>query len=114
MRVWDISPSLLCDKHLLGEHREIHAIWNIITQNKKGYSKHPEVLRWKDSIFYLNDRHNFIVFELYKRGFKHKSDLIISFNDYIVRSKPPNLITPISEQIKLLNSKPCKCNIKEI
>ncbi len=42
MRIWDIPASKLCTKHLLGEHRELHTIWNILTQNKSGYSRHPE------------------------------------------------------------------------
>lgn len=45
MRIWDISPGKLCKNHLLGEHRELHAIWTVITENKKGYSKHPETIR---------------------------------------------------------------------
>jgi hypothetical protein len=45
MRVWDIEAELLCNSHLLGEHREIHAIWAILIENKKGYSHHPETLR---------------------------------------------------------------------
>ncbi len=32
MRIWDIPPKLLCRNHLLGEHRELHAIWSILTQ----------------------------------------------------------------------------------
>ncbi|NCS72473.1 MAG: pyrimidine dimer DNA glycosylase, partial [Candidatus Magasanikbacteria bacterium] len=31
MRVWDIHPKYLCRKHLLGEHRELHGLWNILT-----------------------------------------------------------------------------------
>ena len=34
MRIWDISPNKLCDKHLLGEHRELHAIWVIIDSDE--------------------------------------------------------------------------------
>lgn len=35
MRIWDIHPSLLCRKHLLGEHRELHAIWSILIYKKR-------------------------------------------------------------------------------
>lgn len=35
MRIWDLSPKRLCRNHLLGEHRELHAIW---AGGKKGYS----------------------------------------------------------------------------
>lgn len=39
MRIWDVSPSFLNNNSLLGEHKELHGIFNIITKNKKGYSK---------------------------------------------------------------------------
>ena len=35
MRVWDISPKILCQKHLIAEHRELHAVYSIILKNKK-------------------------------------------------------------------------------
>lgn len=49
MRIWDVSPSKLCKNHLLGEHRELHAMWVVITENKKGYSKHPETRGGRES-----------------------------------------------------------------
>jgi hypothetical protein len=49
MRIWDIPPRALCRQHLLGEHRELHAVWAVLTQGKSGYSRHPETLRWKRS-----------------------------------------------------------------
>ena len=50
MRIWDIPANKLCTKHLLGEHSELHGLWNILTQNKSGYSRHPETLRWKGKL----------------------------------------------------------------
>lgn len=48
MRIWDIPCSKLCDRHLLGEHRELHCIWTCLTTPKgSNYKKHPETLRWK-------------------------------------------------------------------
>jgi hypothetical protein len=61
MRVWDIEAELLCNSHLLGEHREIHAIWAILIENKKGYSHHPETLRWKGKLLALYNRHEAVV-----------------------------------------------------
>jgi len=31
MRIWDIPANKLCTKHLLGEHSELHGLWNILT-----------------------------------------------------------------------------------
>jgi hypothetical protein len=106
MRIWDIDVSLLCRNHLLGEHRELHCIWSIITQNKKGYSNHPEVMRWKNNLGGLLKRHKSQIEEMKKRGYKHNSilDGNVIEGDYY-------LITPINEQIKLLKSKGCNCKI---
>ena len=57
MRIWDFPANKLCTKHLLGEHCELHALWNILTQNKSGYSRHPETLRWKGKLAALYLRH---------------------------------------------------------
>ena len=67
MRIWDLPPENLCRKHLLGEHRELHAIWSIITNNKIGYSKHPETIRWKGKLKALYNRHEKQVAEMKKK-----------------------------------------------
>ena len=111
MRIWDIDPSKLCRQHLLGEHRELHAIWTILTQNKKGYSKHPETKRWKGKLLALYKRHQKLVKEMKRRGYRHNSDLDSSLakggevQDIFVDS--------ISDQTKMLNRKKCGCNIKD-
>ncbi|MCS7184865.1 MAG: pyrimidine dimer DNA glycosylase/endonuclease V [bacterium] len=109
MRIWDVEPSKLCRKHLLGEHRELHAIWSILTNNKKGYSKHPEVLRWKNKLKALYLRHRLIVKEMKKRGYKHKSDL----NKKLATGKKiqDEFWQSVDEQIKILKSKKCSCKV---
>src|SRR6185312_17174317 len=57
MRVWDLPPRILCRQHLLGEHLELHAIWAVLTKGRKGYSRHPETLRWKGKLKALYKRH---------------------------------------------------------
>ena len=107
MRIWDISPSLLCRQHLLGEHRELHAVWSVITKNKKGYSKHPETVRWKGKLKALYVRHQLLVQELKKRSYNHKSDLPINLAHG--NKKQNVLINTISEQIEILRKKNCLC-----
>jgi len=36
MRIWDIPPKRLCRSHLLGEHRELHAIWSRARERQEG------------------------------------------------------------------------------
>jgi hypothetical protein len=107
MRIWDLPPHILCRKHLLGEHRELHAIWSIITRNKKGYSKHPETLRWVGKLQALYLRHESLVEEMNKRGYKHKSILDESIaNGSAVQT---SFLESQESQIKWLKSKKCHC-----
>jgi hypothetical protein len=75
VRIWDLEPRLLCDQHLLGEHRELHAIWSVLTTGKKGYANHPETVRWRGRLAALHARHAAQVAEMDRRGFRHASPL---------------------------------------
>lgn len=77
MRIWDVSPTILCRQHLLGEHRELRALWHILTLDKKGYARHPETPRWrgKPRALYLRLRHEAQVAEMARRGYNHASPL---------------------------------------
>lgn len=111
MRIWDVPVSELCDNHLLGEHRELHAIWNIITLNKKGYSNHPETKRWVGRLAALYNRHEEEVREMKKRGHRHKSPLDEKFARG--KRKQDKFVDIVSEQRKILKNKPCVCKREE-
>ena len=107
MRIWDIEPKNLCRNHLLGEHRELHAIWSILTKGKKGYSKHPETLRWKNKLASLYLRHKKLVKEMKNRGYTHKSNLERKF---AIGSKIQNvIIDSLKKQKNILKRKKCGC-----
>jgi hypothetical protein len=109
MRIWDMPPSKLCTKHLLGEHRELHAIWNILTQNKSGYSKHPETLRWKGKLAALYLRHEELAKEMLRRKYNHKTELD---RKYATGNLSQNqFVNTYDEQINILKNKGCKCKI---
>jgi hypothetical protein len=107
VRIWDLDTTVLCDQHLLGEHRELHAIWSILTTGKRGYAHHPETLRWRGRLAALYARHDEEVTEMRRRGFRHQSPLA------------PELATGMEEQSELLDSRevqrarlaarPCEC-----
>ena len=109
MRIWDLSPERLCRNHLLGEHRELHALWNILTQEKKGYKNHPETLRWKGKLKALFSRHEALATEMKKRGYNHQSFLNpdLAEGESTQREK----IQSIEEQIRLLRKKGCDCRL---
>jgi hypothetical protein len=109
MRVWDIPPESLCRNHLLGEHREIHAIWSVIVNNRKGYSHHPETLRWKNRLKALYNRHELISAEMKQRGYNHYSTL----RKQLARgsSVQTEYVNTIEEQKELLKRKECGCSV---
>lgn len=106
MRIWDVDPKHLCRKHLLGEHRELHGLWNILVHNKKGYSKHPETLRWVGKLPALRKRHDALVKEMSKRGYNHKSPLI---DKVCGKEEQDAFVNSIDEQFSLLDDKGCDC-----
>jgi hypothetical protein len=109
MRIWDIPASKSCVKHLLGEHRELHAIWNILTQSNSGYSRHPETLRWKGKLAALYLRHEELVNEMIGRNYRHKSELN---KKYVTGCSSQNQsANTYDEQIKILKNKGCKCKL---
>jgi hypothetical protein len=112
MRIWDIHPGKLCRNHLLGEHNELHAMWNIITRNRKGYSNHPETRRWRGKLKALFYVHEAIVQEMQSRGYSHKSPL----DKKLAMGKrvQDEFVDPIERQIELLKQRGCCCDISLI
>lgn len=75
MRIWDVDPGYLARQQLLGEHRELHGLTNILIHNKKGYAKHPETLRWVGCLPALAMRHRQLASEMALRGYHDRSPL---------------------------------------
>lgn len=111
MRIWDIHPKYLCRKHLLAEHRELHGLWNILTkhQGKGGYSRHPETLRWVGKTRALFDRHEALVREFARRGYRHRTPL----DKRLVKGAGSQtvFINTIAEQKEILRKKNCDCSL---
>ncbi|MCW8831455.1 MAG: DUF1722 domain-containing protein [Gammaproteobacteria bacterium] len=102
MRIWDIDPGYLNRQSLLGEHRELHGIVSIIANNKKGYSRHPETLRWVGYGWALKQRHKLLAAEMQLRGYTDHSPVLL-------RSKPTQwparYIDPPATQLSILADK---------
>lgn|GEM_PF-502121 len=75
MRIWDVPPGELDRQALLAEHRELHAVWTILADGRKGYRRHPEVVRWQGRLGALYRRHETLVAEMVRRGYRHASPL---------------------------------------
>ncbi len=104
MRVWDIHPGYLDRGGLLGQHTEIHAVWSVLRGCKGGYSRHPEVLRWRGHEARLAIVHEITVREMGLRGFDHASPLDGVGSSDNPPSLPSRLISP-GEQLELVGAK---------
>lgn len=108
MRIWDIPPQDLCRVHLLGEHRELHALWTILTRDKKGYRNHPETKRWVGKLKALYLRHEMLVEEMTRRGYNHAS--LLDKKLATGESVQTMFLHTIEEQKELLRNKHCECH----
>jgi hypothetical protein len=75
VRIWDLPAGYLNRQSLLGEHRELHGLYNILTEGKKGYSRHPETLRWVGAVDAVCLRHAHEVAEMTLRGYVDRTPL---------------------------------------
>lgn len=109
MRVWDLNPEILCRAHLLGEHREIHAIWSVIANDREGYRNHPETLRWVGKLAALRKRHDIVAKEMLARGYNHNTPL--DARSSTGRKTQNEYVHTPEEQIDILRGKKCGCRL---
>lgn len=102
MRVWDVDPGYLARQQLLGEHRELHGLANILIHGKKGYARHPETLRWVGCLPALAMRHRLLAAEMALRGYQDRSPLDV---DMQVIEWPQVWIDAPAQQLLLLKDK---------
>lgn len=72
MRMWNVTPALMCRKHLLGEHLELHMFVGTIRKGTSiaGYLAHGLL-----DTSLLQRRHEALVSEMHRRGYTHKSPM---------------------------------------
>ena len=102
MRVWDLAAGYLNRGSLLGEHRELHGLRSILVNGKKGYSRHPETLRWVGCLTGLNLRHDLLAAEMRLRGYFDRTPV-----GRVSASPrwPGSYVTEPGDQISLLRKK---------
>ena len=110
MRVWDVSPRVLCRAHLLGEHREIHAVHAVIVRGSEGYSRHSETRRWVGKLPALAIRHARVADEMRSRGYRHASPMRAGRGSKVQRSR----LLSSGGQLARLAAKPCPCPLPAI
>ena len=72
MRMWMVDPRILCRKHLLGEHSELH---KFLPSWKKRHSIKGRVASNSIEPLSYVERHEDLAVEMLKRGYKHESPL---------------------------------------
>ncbi len=72
MRMWNVKPEVMCRKHLLGEHVEMHMFLSALTSGKKldGYIRSGLV-----EIHNIKRRHDELAQEMVRRGYRHNSPM---------------------------------------
>jgi hypothetical protein len=111
VRIWDLSPSLLCRQHLLGEHRELHGLWRILTEDRRGYAQHPETRRWRGKLAALYRRHEALAEEMTRRGYRHASPLdSLQATGAAVQSE---YVDSPEAQLLILSGKGCGCAVPD-
>jgi len=72
MRMWNVTPSIMCRQHLLGEHAETHMFVGAI---KRGTSLFGYIHANLFDMATLKERHETLVKEMESRGMLHMSPL---------------------------------------
>lgn len=74
MRMWMVDPKLLCRKHLLGEHVELHMFVGHLQRGRK-LGRYTELCEPNK----INARHAALAAEMTRRGFSHQSSLSFEY-----------------------------------
>lgn len=114
MRIWheQLIPKL-CQKHLCAMWREGLGAYKIITENRTNlsYWKHPATQEFVKHPILLWDRLNKVRKEMLIRGYNPKEMPEIKNHFGIERMDNYKPWQTLEQQIEILKSKKCKCNL---
>jgi hypothetical protein len=100
--MWLVDPKIMCRKHLLGEHVELHMFVGTI---KKGTSIKGYVDNHLVDTSLIKQRHEELVKEMERRGYKHKTPL-----EYVDSFNVGKIDPEVSKAILLSRCIECKQN----
>ena len=109
MRIWDLPPKYCVATTCWVNIENSMPIWSILTNNKKGYSRHPEIIRWRGRLKALYLRHQSLVIEMGNRGYKHNSPLLKKLATG--KAKQDLQVDSYEDQIRNLKGKECGCRV---
>lgn len=112
MRMWMINTKVLCRKHLLGEHNEIHkhrpsfVKKHSIIGRIAGNAVEPESMKW---------RHDALSLEMMRRGYNHASPYEMPSLAYLpIEQRMAKVNTEISFFLLIRRCADCRKRANEI
>lgn len=109
MRMWGVNPELMCRKHLLGEHVEMHMF--IGTLNK-GISISGYIEKGLVNPAQIRLRHNELAREIERRGYNHQSPLPFIKSNILTPFIPVDIEGSKKELARRCSD--CLANIKKV
>jgi hypothetical protein len=94
---------------LLGEHRELHGLWEVLVNDRRGYANHPETRRWRGKLPALYERHEELVAEMQRRGYRHGSPLDPGLA--AGSATQDEFVDSLEGQVRILRAKACGCQV---
>lgn len=71
MRMWMVDPALLCDRHLLGEHGELHKHRHVFVERRSIAGRVGSDVQIEPES--MKSRHDALADEMLRRGMRHES-----------------------------------------
>ena len=106
MRMWMIDPKLLCRKHLLGEHNEIHKHKHSFEKGHSIKGRISPIVQIQPSA--MQSRHDELAMEMVARNMNHKSPYIMPTLDYLSEDEK-NIKVDIDYNINDLKNRCPEC-----
>ncbi|MEZ0345342.1 MAG: pyrimidine dimer DNA glycosylase/endonuclease V [Infirmifilum sp.] len=102
--MWMVPPSVMCDRHLLGEHVELHMFVGALRRKVRvdGYAEKGFL-----EVASIESRHEELVQEMLRRGFRHSSPLKLEGVD--LSYLPEEVLNAKVDREKSLNDLLSRC-----
>ena len=71
MRMWMVNPEIMCSKHLLGEHGEIHKHKHVFVKQHSIKGRITPEVQIEPEL--MKERHDQLAKEMLRRGYNHSS-----------------------------------------
>lgn len=107
--MWMVDPRYLCRSHLLGEHRELHALVGIV---KRGIRLDGYVQNGLIDTSQIKYRHEELVLEMLDRGYNHYSPLMYHDTIRMGRVDSQKNVQELRQRCNLCRERIDKCDRK--